>query len=51
VVSPGHHRVEAQRSSSGAAHGEVDKADRNNDGLICYKVEGRNVILIEMLPF
>jgi hypothetical protein len=30
---------------------EVDKADRNGDGLICYKVEGRSVILIEMLPF
>lgn len=31
---------------------EVDKADRNNDGLICYKViERHNVILIEMLPF
>jgi hypothetical protein len=30
---------------------EVDKADRNNDGLICYKVEGRSVILIDMLPF
>jgi hypothetical protein len=30
---------------------EVDKADRNNDGLICYKVERRKVILIEMLPF
>jgi hypothetical protein len=31
---------------------EVDKADRNNDGLICYKViERHKVILIEMLPF
>jgi hypothetical protein len=30
---------------------QIDKADRNNDGLICYKVEGRNVILIDMLPF
>jgi hypothetical protein len=31
---------------------EVDKADRNGDGLICYKeVDGHNVILMEMLPF
>ena len=31
---------------------EVAKADRNGDGLICYKViERRNVILTEMLPF
>ena len=31
---------------------EIDKADRNGDGLICYKVvNGFNVILMETLMF
>ena len=38
--------------SGQATQEEIDKADRNGDGLICYKiVNGSNVILIEMLPF
>jgi hypothetical protein len=35
-----------------ATQQEVDEADRNDDGLICYReVDGHNVILMEMLPF
>ena len=38
--------------SGQATQEEIDKADRNGDGLICYKiVNSSNVILIEMLPF
>jgi hypothetical protein len=38
--------------SGQATEEEIDKADRNGDGLICYKiVNGSNVLLMETLTF
>ena len=38
--------------SGQATQEDIDKADRNGDGLICYKVVNRsNLILMETLTF